>query len=101
MPDDYILGHHRGHGLCIAKGADLDLMMAEFYGKEAGYCRGRGGSMHIADVSSGNLGANGVVGGGIPMAVGVGIGSKCAATTAFCSRSLAMAPLPPARFTSR
>ena len=75
-PDDFILGHHRGHGLCIAKGADLDLMMAEFYGKEAGYCRGRGGSMHIADVASGNLGANGVVGGGIPMAVGVGIGLK-------------------------
>ncbi|UCG24965.1 MAG: thiamine pyrophosphate-dependent dehydrogenase E1 component subunit alpha [Chloroflexota bacterium] len=75
-PDDYILGHHRGHGLCIAKGADLDLMMAEFYGKEVGYCRGRGGSMHIADVSSGNLGANGVVGGGIPMAVGAGIGLK-------------------------
>lgn len=74
--DDYILGHHRGHGLCVAKGADLNLMMAEFYGKEAGYCRGRGGSMHIADVSTGNLGANGVVGGGIPMAVGVGIGLK-------------------------
>jgi pyruvate dehydrogenase E1 component alpha subunit len=75
-PDDYILGHHRGHGLCVAKGADLNLMMAEFYGKEVGYCRGRGGSMHIADVSTGNLGANGVVGGGIPMAVGVGIGLK-------------------------
>jgi pyruvate dehydrogenase E1 component alpha subunit len=75
-PDDYILGHHRGHGLCIAKGADLNLMMAEFYGKEAGYCRGRGGSMHIADVAGGNLGANGVVGGGIPMAVGAGIGLK-------------------------
>jgi pyruvate dehydrogenase E1 component alpha subunit len=74
--DDYILGHHRGHGLCIAKGADLNLMMAEFYGKENGYCRGRGGSMHIADVDGGNLGANGVVGGGIPMAVGVGIGLK-------------------------
>ncbi|MDX1412629.1 MAG: thiamine pyrophosphate-dependent dehydrogenase E1 component subunit alpha [Candidatus Promineifilaceae bacterium] len=79
-PDDYILGHHRGHGLCIAKGADLNLMMAEFYGKEVGYCRGRGGSMHIADVSSGNLGANGVVGGGIPMAVGVGIGLKMRGT---------------------
>ena len=75
-PDDYILGHHRGHGLCIAKGADLNLMMAEFYGKEVGYCRGRGGSMHIADVAGGNLGANGVVGGGMPMAVGVGIGLK-------------------------
>lgn len=75
-PEDYILGHHRGHGLCIAKDADLNLMMAEFYGKENGYCRGRGGSMHIADVDGGNLGANGVVGGGIPMAVGVGIGLK-------------------------
>jgi pyruvate dehydrogenase E1 component alpha subunit len=75
-PTDYIIGHHRGHGLCIAKGADLNLMMSEFYGKENGYCRGRGGSMHIADVSGGNLGANGVVGGGIPMAVGVGIGLK-------------------------
>ncbi len=75
-PSDFILGHHRGHGLCIAKGANLDLMMAEFYGKENGYCRGRGGSMHIADVETGNLGANGVVGGGIPMAVGVGIGLK-------------------------
>ena len=75
-PDDYILSTHRGHGHCIAKGADLNVMMAEFYGKANGYCRGRGGSMHIADVASGNLGANGVVGGGIPMAVGVGIGLK-------------------------
>ena len=75
-PDDLILAHHRGHGLCISKGADLNLMMAEFYGKEVGYCRGRGGSMHIADVAGGNLGANGVVGGGLPMAVGVGIGLK-------------------------
>ena len=75
-PTDYIIGHHRGHGLCIAKGANLDLMMAEFYGKEAGYCRGRGGSMHIADMEGRNLGANGVVGGGLPMAVGVGIGLK-------------------------
>jgi acetoin:2,6-dichlorophenolindophenol oxidoreductase subunit alpha len=75
-PDDFILSTHRGHGHCIAKGADLNLMMAEFYGKSNGYCRGRGGSMHIADVASGNLGANGVVGGGIPMAVGVGLGLK-------------------------
>jgi len=75
-PDDYILSTHRGHGHCIAKGADLNLMMAEFYGKANGYCRGRGGSMHIADIACGNLGANGVVGGGIPMAVGVGIGLK-------------------------
>ena len=75
-PDDYILSTHRGHGHCIAKDPDLNLMMAEFYGKEIGYCRGRGGSMHIADLAGGNLGANGVVGGGIPMAVGVGIGLK-------------------------
>jgi pyruvate dehydrogenase E1 component alpha subunit len=75
-PTDFIIGHHRGHGLCIAKGADLNLMMAEFYGKANGYCRGRGGSMHIADVKGGNLGANGVVGGGIPMAVGIGLGLK-------------------------
>jgi pyruvate dehydrogenase E1 component alpha subunit len=74
--DDYILSHHRGHGHCIAKGADLNMMMSEFFGKENGYCRGRGGSMHIADISGGNLGANGVVGGGIPMAVGVGLGLK-------------------------
>jgi TPP-dependent pyruvate/acetoin dehydrogenase alpha subunit len=75
-PDDLILSTHRGHGHCIAKGADLDLMMAEFMGKEAGYCRGRGGSMHIADVAGGNLGANGVVGGGIATAMGVGLGLK-------------------------
>jgi pyruvate dehydrogenase E1 component alpha subunit len=75
-PDDLMLSTHRGHGHCIAKGADIKLMMAEFLGKDCGYCRGRGGSMHIADVSGGNLGANGVVAGGIPMAVGVGIGLK-------------------------
>ncbi len=75
-PQDLILSTHRGHGHCIAKGADLNKMMAEFMGKEAGYCRGRGGSMHIADVEGGNLGANGVVGGGLPMAVGVGLALK-------------------------
>jgi pyruvate dehydrogenase E1 component alpha subunit len=75
-PDDLILSTHRGHGHCIAKGADLNRMMAEFMGKEAGYCRGRGGSMHIADVAGGNLGANGVVGGGIATAMGVGLGLK-------------------------
>jgi pyruvate dehydrogenase E1 component alpha subunit len=73
-PDDLILSTHRGHGHCIAKGADLKRMMAEFMGKENGYCRGRGGSMHIADVEGGNLGANGVVGGGIATAMGVGLG---------------------------
>jgi TPP-dependent pyruvate/acetoin dehydrogenase alpha subunit len=71
--DDLILHHHRGHGHTIAKGADLTLMTAEFLGKEAGYCHGRGGSMHIADVKGGNLGANGIVGGGLPIAVGIGL----------------------------
>jgi len=75
-PDDYILSTHRGHGHCIAKGADIKLMMAEFLGKETGYCRGRGGSMHIADVEAGNLGATGVVGDGIPISVGVGLSIK-------------------------
>ena len=75
-PDDLILSTHRGHGHCIAKGADLNRMMAEFIGKETGYCRGRGGSMHIADVEGGNLGANGVVAGGVPIAVGVGLSLK-------------------------
>lgn len=71
--DDYILSTHRGHGHCIAKGAQVGGMMAEFMGKETGYCRGRGGSMHIADVATGNLGANGIVAGGVPMAAGVGL----------------------------
>jgi TPP-dependent pyruvate/acetoin dehydrogenase alpha subunit len=74
--DDLMLSTHRGHGHCLAKGADLNLMMAEFMGKECGYCRGRGGSMHIADVNGGNLGANGVVGGGVATAMGVGLGLK-------------------------
>ncbi len=72
-PDDYILSTHRGHGHCIAKGGDVARMLAEFFGKETGYCRGRGGSMHIADVEGGNLGANGIVAGGLPIAVGVGM----------------------------
>ncbi|WP_119390000.1 thiamine pyrophosphate-dependent dehydrogenase E1 component subunit alpha [Taklimakanibacter lacteus] len=70
---DYITSTHRGHGHCIAKGANPALMFAEFFGKEEGYCRGRGGSMHIADVESGNLGANGIVGGGLPIAVGAAL----------------------------
>jgi len=72
-PEDLIIHHHRGHGHTIAKGADLTTMMAEFLGKETGYCRGRGGSMHIADIPGGNLGATGVVGGGIPTAVGIAL----------------------------
>ena len=71
--EDYITSTHRGHGHCIAKGIDLNRMMAEFLGKEEGYCKGKGGSMHIADLSKGNLGANGVVAGGIPIAVGAGL----------------------------
>ncbi len=73
--DDYITSTHRGHGHCIAKGADLDRMMAELLGKSTGYCRGRGGSMHIADVEAGNLGANGIVGGSIGIATGAGLTS--------------------------
>lgn len=71
--DDYMVNTHRGHGNCIAKGADLKLMMAELFGKSTGYCKGKGGSMHIADFQGGNLGANGIVGGGLPIAVGAGI----------------------------
>jgi TPP-dependent pyruvate/acetoin dehydrogenase alpha subunit len=75
-PEDLIIHHHRGHGHTIAKGADITLMMAEFLGKEPGYCRGRGGSMHIADIPGGNLGATGVVGSGIPTSVGIALALK-------------------------
>ena len=74
--DDAITSTHRGHSHCIAKGADLERMMAELLAKETGYCRGRGGSMHLADVATGNLGANGIVGGGIPIAAGAGLAYK-------------------------
>lgn len=73
---DQITSTHRGHGHCIAKGADVKRMFAEFFGKTTGYCKGRGGSMHIADVSMGNLGANGIVAGGIPIAVGAALSAK-------------------------
>lgn len=73
---DQITSTHRGHGHCVAKGADLMRMVAELLGKENGYCGGRGGSMHIADVETGNLGANGIVGGGIPIAIGAALASK-------------------------
>ena len=72
-PDDYIASTHRGHGHCIAKGLDPKLMMAELYGKRDGYCNGKGGSMHIADVDAGMLGANGIVGAGPPMATGAAL----------------------------
>lgn len=68
--EDYITSTHRGHGHCIAKGAELGRAMAELMGKATGYCKGRGGSMHIADLEKGNMGANAIVGGGIPIAVG-------------------------------
>ena len=71
--EDWITSTHRGHGHCIAKGADVGKMFAELLGRETGYCRGRGGSMHIADTAKGNLGANGVVGGGIPIATGAAL----------------------------
>ena len=72
---DFITTTHRGHGHCIAKGMDTKKMMAELFGRETGYCRGRGGSLHVADVSRGILGANGIVGGGIPIATGAALGS--------------------------
>ena len=74
--DDYITSTHRGHGHCIAKGGKLDRMMAEIMGKETGYCRGKGGSMHIADMSAGILGANGIVGGGFGIATGAALSAK-------------------------
>lgn len=74
--DDYILSTHRGHGHLIARGARLDKMMAELMGRKTGYCKGKGGSMHIADIDLGILGANGIVGGGIPISVGAGLTSK-------------------------
>jgi pyruvate dehydrogenase E1 component alpha subunit len=73
---DYVTSTHRGHGHCIAKGCDLRRMMAEIYGREDGLCRGRGGSMHIADFSRGMLGANAIVGGGIALATGAGLASS-------------------------
>lgn len=74
--DDFITSHHRGHGHCIAKGVDVQAMVAELLGREAGACRGKGGSMHIADVHKGMLGANGIVGGGFPLAAGAGLTAK-------------------------
>ena len=74
--DDRIVSNHRGHGHCIAKGADINKMMAEMYGRKTGYCKGKGGSMHIADFKIGMLGANGIVGGGIPIATGAGLSAK-------------------------
>ena len=73
-PTDFITSTHRGHGHAIAKGARMERMMAELLGKATGYCKGKGGSMHIADLDLGHLGANGIVGGGIPIATGAALG---------------------------
>src|SRR5215475_7114564 len=73
---DYIVSTHRGHGHCIAKGCDVIGMMKEIYGRKDGLCKGKGGSMHIADVGKGMLGANGIVGGGIPLAIGAALSAK-------------------------
>jgi acetoin:2,6-dichlorophenolindophenol oxidoreductase subunit alpha len=75
-PTDYIVSTHRGHGHCIAKGCDVKRMMLEIYGRRDGLCKGKGGSMHIADVSVGMLGANGIVGGGAPLALGAALAAR-------------------------
>src|ERR1700737_4006212 len=76
QPSDFITSTHRGHGHCLAKGAKLTEMFAELFGKVTGYCRGKGGSMHIASPATGNLGANAIVGGSIPIATGAALSSK-------------------------
>lgn len=76
QPQDTFTTHHRGHGIFLARGADPQRMMAEIAGKQSGYCRGKGGSMHIADMGLGHLGANAIVGGGIPAVVGAGLASR-------------------------
>lgn len=76
QPQDSFTTHHRGHGIFLARGADPARMMAEIGGKDSGYCRGKGGSMHIADMAQGHLGANAIVGGGIPHVVGAGLSYK-------------------------
>ncbi len=81
-PEDSFTTHHRGHGIFLARGADPNRMMAEIGGKESGYCRGKGGSMHIADMALGHLGANAIVGGGIPHVVGAGLSYKRLGTDA-------------------
>ena len=82
--DDYITSTHRGHGHLIAKGGKTDRMMAELYGKKTGYNKGRGGSMHIADMDIGILGANGIVGGGIPIAGGAALSAQKRGTDQVC-----------------
>ncbi|MCJ8329257.1 MAG: thiamine pyrophosphate-dependent dehydrogenase E1 component subunit alpha [Lentisphaeria bacterium] len=74
--DDYITSTHRGHGHCIARGLEVNRMLAEIFGRATGYCKGKGGSMHIADLDRGMLGADGIVGGGIPIAMGAALGCR-------------------------
>ena len=74
--EDYITSTHRGHGHCLAKGASVERMFCELLGKQAGYCRGKGGSMHIADQDTGNLGANAIVGGSAGIATGAAFSNK-------------------------
>lgn len=81
---DLVMATHRGHGHCIAKGGDISRMMAELFGRSTGYCRGKGGSMHIIDVKKGMLGAVGIVGAGLPIATGVGVAIKMQKTRQVC-----------------
>ena len=90
-PDDMITSTHRGHGHAIAKGQDINTMMAELLAKETGVCRGRGGSMHMADLNVGSLGANGVVSGGLPLSVGAGLSIRLRDSGRSASASLGMA----------
>lgn len=82
--DDFITSTHRGHGHCIAKGCDVKYMFAELLGKQTGYCKGKGGSMHIADIEIGMLGANGIVGAGIPLACGAALSAQIRGTDQVC-----------------
>jgi acetoin:2,6-dichlorophenolindophenol oxidoreductase subunit alpha len=80
-PDDYVVSTHRGHGHMIAKGAETRRMMAELFGKKTGYCKGKGGSMHLADADIGVLGANGIVGASMPIAAGAALSARMRGTT--------------------
>lgn len=84
-PTDYITSTHRGHGHCIAKGADVPRMMAEIFGRANGYCKGKGGSMHIADFGKGILGAMAIVGAGLPISVGAGLSAKLRGSGQVCA----------------
>ena len=101
-PTDRIVSNHRGHGHCIAKGADINRMMAELFGRRDGYCKGKGGIMHIADFDVGMLGANGIVGAGLPITAGAARrGAARRAATPWRSASSATARPAKGRSTSR